>query len=517
MKQQQQKPTKAVIYCRVSTDRQMREGDGVRSQETRCREFAEYSGFEVVKVFRDEGVSGGLGPDQRPALQELFAFLDTQRGRFAIIVDDISRVARSMEAHVEFQTKLTARGATLFSPSQEFEDSPHGKLVTNVLVSVASFQRDANTEQVINRQKARLMNGYWLFGRPQGYKYIKDPTGAGKILIRDEPKASVMAEAFEGFATGRFETQADVARFLSNSGAFKKKVHPSSVKRLLTNILYTGQIEYPAWNVSLRPGRHPAIIGIVTFNKIQERLGLKAKAPYRKDLHDDFPLRGFVLCPCCEEPMTASWAKGRKARYAYYHCKTKGCEAYGKSIKREEVEDALKSLLLKMTPSEPVIALTREILADMHSRKVGQLNGRLAGLDHEKKLLDQKIDGFLERLLEANEPTIIRTYENKIKELEMERQLVSAQAAQAYSVDTGFDSALGTVLDFMGNPHSLWVNGDLEDKRLILKMAFAKRLAYTKKEGFGTAGISLPFLVLKDFEAQKSKMVVGVGFEPTYS
>ena len=32
------KPTKAVIYARVSGAKQVREGDGVASQETRCRE-----------------------------------------------------------------------------------------------------------------------------------------------------------------------------------------------------------------------------------------------------------------------------------------------------------------------------------------------------------------------------------------------------------------------------------------------------------------------------------------------
>ena len=47
----------AVIYCRVSTTRQMVEGDGLNSQETRCREFARMKGHEVIEVFRDD-VSG---------------------------------------------------------------------------------------------------------------------------------------------------------------------------------------------------------------------------------------------------------------------------------------------------------------------------------------------------------------------------------------------------------------------------------------------------------------------------
>ncbi|MFQ5444864.1 MAG: recombinase family protein, partial [Nitrospinales bacterium] len=45
----------AVIYCRVSDVKQIQKGDGLGSQETRCREFAKHKNYEIVAVFRDEG------------------------------------------------------------------------------------------------------------------------------------------------------------------------------------------------------------------------------------------------------------------------------------------------------------------------------------------------------------------------------------------------------------------------------------------------------------------------------
>ena len=47
------RPYKAVIYCRVSGAKQVREGDGLVSQENRCREYATYKDFDVVEVFKD--------------------------------------------------------------------------------------------------------------------------------------------------------------------------------------------------------------------------------------------------------------------------------------------------------------------------------------------------------------------------------------------------------------------------------------------------------------------------------
>ena len=51
---------KAVLYARVSAPSQVKRGQGIDSQLTRCREFAKHKRYEVAEVFSDEGVSGNL-------------------------------------------------------------------------------------------------------------------------------------------------------------------------------------------------------------------------------------------------------------------------------------------------------------------------------------------------------------------------------------------------------------------------------------------------------------------------
>jgi len=82
---------KAIIYCRVSSDRQVKEGDGLGSQEQRCRKYAENINYKIIKVFRDEGKSGGLF--ERPAMKELLYFLDKNerinpKEKIVVIFDD---------------------------------------------------------------------------------------------------------------------------------------------------------------------------------------------------------------------------------------------------------------------------------------------------------------------------------------------------------------------------------------------------------------------------------------------
>ena len=173
---------KAVTYCRVSSPRQVKEGHGLSSQETRCREYAKHKGYEVVETFYDEGVSGSL--IERPGMQAMLRFLRKQKDELiAVIIDDISRLARGLEAHLELRTSIGEAGGTLESPSIECGEDSDSILVENLLASVSQHQRQKNAEQVKNRMRARILNGYWVGKAPYGYRY-QSVSGHGKLRVR---------------------------------------------------------------------------------------------------------------------------------------------------------------------------------------------------------------------------------------------------------------------------------------------------------------------------------------------
>lgn len=182
-------PPKAAIYCRVSDVKQTIKGDGLASQETRCREYARYRGYQVTQVFHDKGVSGSL--INRPGMQAMLAFLRKHKAdNVIVIIDDISRLARGIKAHVELRGSIAMAGGTLESPSVEFGDDADSELHEFILATVAQHQRRKNAEQTLNRMRARALNGYWVFWAPRGYRFQKvEPHG--KLLVRDEhPNAS---------------------------------------------------------------------------------------------------------------------------------------------------------------------------------------------------------------------------------------------------------------------------------------------------------------------------------------
>ena len=506
---------KAVIYCRVSSTKQTTEGDGLASQETRCREYAKYKSYVVAEVFRDD-VSGGM--IDRPGMQAMLRFLRGHRKEHCVvIIDDISRLARGLEAHLRLRTAIGDAGGKLESPSIEFGEDSDSILVENLLASVSQHQRQKNGEQTKNRMRARAMNGYWVFRAVPGYRF-KRTSSQGKILIRDEPVASVIAEALNGYATGRFESQGEVKRFLEASGAYptdrKGEVHLERVKELLTRPVYAGRIDFPNWGIHLQPAKHDGLISFETYQAVQRRLQGAVKAPARKDLSEDFPLRGFVTCGHCNRPMTACWSKGRSATYPYYLCQTKGCTEYRKSIRKEQLEAEFEALLLELRPSPGLLEMASEMLRELWEAKTGTAQKQAQSLESEVRGIERKVEQLMDRIVEAESETLITAYESRIRALEERKVVLSEKIANCGRPLPDYQATVRTALTFLGNPQKLWASERLEDKRAVLKLVFAERLPYVRNEGYRTAGISLPFRVLEGLKGGKREMVPPSGLEP---
>ena len=509
-------PQIAIVYARVSSLKQVKEGDGLSSQSARCREFAKQRGYEITEEFRDKGVSGSVA--NRPAMKEMISYLRRHRAFSPVVlIDDISRLARGIEAHTLLRAKIADAGGRLESPSIEFGDDSDSKLIENLLASVSQHGRQKNAEQAKHRMWARMMNGYAVFAAPIGYRY-KRVNGHGKMLVRVEPEASIIADVFEGFASGRFETRAEIKRYLDAHDLFPKSVSNNvcyqKITDMLNRIIYAGYICHPPWDVPLRQGHHEPLVSLETFQAVQRRLKAVAQAPARKDIGQDFPLRGFVTCADCSNPYTASWAKGRNKHYPYYLCMTKGCDSYGKSIKRDVMEGAFEELLQSLTPEPEAVELAQVMLRKLwDERKANQA----AQVEEQKQQLlevERKAEQLLDRIVQVSDTRIIEKYENRLHQLDLTKATISEKITNCGKPLENFDDTFRTALDFLENPQKIWASGRIEDKRMVCRMAFSGKISYARNEGVRTAPIALPIRVLRDIGGGKKEMVGDTGIEP---
>ena len=512
------KAIQAVIYCRVSSSKQVQKGDGLGSQETRCRDFAKHKGYEVVQVFRDEGVYGSM--IDRPAMQDMLKFLKSHKNQqnHVVIIDDISRLARGLDAHIHLRTAIGEAGGKLESPSIEFGEDSDSILVENLLASVSQHQRQKNAEQTKNRMQARVMNGYWAFYPPVGYKFDSVKGHSGRMLVKVEPIASIVKEALEGYASGRFETQSEVKRFLESVPAFPKdkngEVLYQKIPNMLKQVLYAGYIDVKKWNISMHPAKHEPLISFEAYQAIQDRMNGQTKAPARADLRDDFPLRGFITCSCCSEPMTACWSKGRNTKYPYYYCFTKGCDEYRKSIRKERIEEEFEALLLELKPSQELFFTAMNMFRDLWNERQNRSKEDVILLKKELSKIDIRVEQFLDRIVDTESTKVISAYEQKIEKLEGQKIILHEKIQNCGRPVADFDDTFRTAMEFLGNPYKLWTSDRLEDKRLVLRMVFSDKLPYQRNEGFRTPETTLPFKALGSFCGGENKMARPAGFEP---
>lgn len=445
----------AVIYCRVSSFAQTQKGHGIDSQETRCREFARARGYAVERTFTDEAVSGGL--IDRPGIREMLAYLRSKKksAQYVVLIDDISRLARDIRAHIELRSAIASTGARLESPSIEFGEGSDAQLVEHLLASVSQHQREKNTEQVRNRMGARLTAGYWPFAAPRGYRHGQ--TEKGKVLVPDEPVASVLKEALEAFASGRLQTQAEMARFLIASPVFPKShrgfITNSLVTQVLTNPVYAGYLEKTDWGISLRKGHHEGLISLETFERIRQRLSEGARAPYRSDLNADFPLRGAVVCADCGKPLTSCWSTSKtKAKHAYYMCFNKVCSQNRKSIRREKIEGDFVELLDQLAPTTTLFEAMRAMLKSGWRQRAKQVSeaGKLYRAQVAK--IEKQIDTLVDCITETSVQSVLKAYENRIARLEREKLVLLEKAAPSNTLTGTFEELFELAMRFIENP-----------------------------------------------------------------
>jgi DNA invertase Pin-like site-specific DNA recombinase len=131
------------IYTRVSTDHQTTE-----NQERELRAIAARMGWGIVNVYRDEGISGAKGRDERPAFDALCK--DAARRQFDMVMAwSVDRLGRSLQDLIGFLSELHALGIDLMLHQQGLDTTtPAGKAMFQMMGVFAEFERAMIRERV---------------------------------------------------------------------------------------------------------------------------------------------------------------------------------------------------------------------------------------------------------------------------------------------------------------------------------------------------------------------------------
>ena len=372
-----------------------------------------------------------------------------------VLFYDISRLARNAGDFIKLRKSMERCGHRLATCKGILETSPVGKFMATIEAAQAELFADQNRERTIAGMREAARNGYWITQPPKGYQFVK--IGARKELKRHEPLAGIIQSALEQFASAKLVSQTDVANFLTErmhlSGVPTPKNIFDFVKRILTDRKYTGIFAYPKYDIPVQKWHIEPLIDTATFDLIQDRLHGRNRLRHKKyNKHDErFPLKGFITCPECGRPLTASMTKSGK--YPYYQCQNKNCP---------------KKKRISAIEQEQSLITDAYISANDVMKKA--LNAKINALESEKLSLQSEVDNFTPELMP-------------------------------------FDEAFGYVSDFISRPIEAWKNGDYSIKQVVLNLCFRDKISYNKEQKFGTINLSPIFGLFNNFSDGNSLVV----------
>jgi putative DNA-invertase from lambdoid prophage Rac len=157
---------RVALYCRVSTSDQ----DNDR-QERDLKEYAERAGYQVVAVFREtlSGIRKAKG--KRPVERGRAMALAQAREIDAVLVTELTRWGRSTQDLMDTLGRLASWDVSLIAQTGLTFDlsTPQGKLIANLMASLAEFEHDLLRERVRSGVAAARARGQ-SFGRRPGYR-----------------------------------------------------------------------------------------------------------------------------------------------------------------------------------------------------------------------------------------------------------------------------------------------------------------------------------------------------------
>ena len=193
---------KVVIYARVSTLDQT-----VDNQLIELRDHCSKMGWEIVKEYTDEGLSGTLSRDKRPALNAMID--DGYRKKFdTVICWDISRIGRSMKELILFLSDMKDRGIGICSVRQGFDTSTSmGEIMFQFVGILSSWEREMIRERTLAGLERAKSEGKILGRR----KVTNDTMTAQIIELRNDKKSIRQIASEVGVSRGTVSNVLKVA------------------------------------------------------------------------------------------------------------------------------------------------------------------------------------------------------------------------------------------------------------------------------------------------------------------
>lgn len=457
---------KAIIYCRVSTQEQVMEGNSLQSQERMCKEFASKNGYELDKVFVEQGESAKTA--YRTKLNEMLKYCSLKKDISVLLVYKIDRLSRNVRDYDNLKILFATNGVRVISITEPIEDSPVGRLTEYLLAGIAQFDNEVRGERSKNGMLEAMKQGRWVFQAPYGFKTEGTKGNSNIVPIPSQVKG--IKKTFELLSQG-YNTVEEIRRDAIKYGMKREDGKPLNIgyfHKIIRNPVYKGYIDVPSMGINQK-GSFSAIVAPEIFDLVQEILqGKRKKLAIYKKLNADFPLRGTLRCEC-GALMTASWTRHK---FGYYRCMSCKTTNINKKILEPAFSEFLKTIQWHVNTTELVkeaMLLNWESHKKEFEKELHEINKKKADIEVTR-----------DKIVEKNLKGVYADSLAKVKLAECEKKLseLNIEAYKYVSPEVMEKDLLDYTTNFLMNMTSVWDTLKIEPKHKLQKMLFPEGVMF---------------------------------------
>ena len=463
-------------YLRVSTDRQVQVFEGsLDTQKYRMLEFVKSKNKEnknwgdIVEFYIDEGVSAGTV--KRPQYQKMMADVRSEKVNL-ILVADISRLSRSVHDFSILLRDLEECNASYLSMKEQFDTTtPAGRLMINMVVNMAQFEREQTSERVSINVSSRAMRGFVSGGKtPFGFNRDKERPGA---FVINEKEAKDLRTIFRVFLEqGSIGKTIPVIEAL---GILPKPVKTKSnvpvlnkwgydqLKDLLSNPAYVGikevnkkhrnaDPEYlKPWQVyqQVKASWSP-IVDNKEFAEVQSVLQENLLLERRRIEGAEqriFLLTGILRCGECGRPLNGHSAHGRQMVHRYYKHSDKRnseVECSVRRIRADELEQVVINHLSEVVMRAGYFDGVEKKLDESMKDEPRRLNDELVRAKEALSNVEKEIAAtFRFQLQAAGGPETVQLTATHLEKLGRDKKIVMNRILELEEIERAQEDAAG--------------------------------------------------------------------------
>ena len=190
-------PTRVILYARVSTDEQARNGYSLSQQLEALRVYAAREGYEILDEVTDPGKSGATL--DRPGLDKVRDLVASSEVS-AVLAQDRDRFAREPAYLWILRKELGEHGCKLRALNDHGDDSAEGMLTDGILDQIAKYERAKVAERTRRGLLQKAREGKVIKGPKANFGFRFNETNDGLIIY--EPEMRIVENIFSMAASG---------------------------------------------------------------------------------------------------------------------------------------------------------------------------------------------------------------------------------------------------------------------------------------------------------------------------